>query len=263
MTELPDYFPHGRPHMPGSEELPSAAHVPVPLTSYAWTPSMGWGMTGVTLLSILVFGVASGAVQVPAIPLVARTVLAGVLLCMAYIVPLLVLWVVARRVGVNPFGLVGLRKAPARPVIFLGVAVGVLGRVAALAWGVLLQIFGVELPGEVSDPTQLLPAGALGAAFIVIATVVLAPIAEEAIFRGVLLPSLYDRWGRALAMAMSSVVFAATHVVPITLPPLFVFALMLAWIFIRSRTLWTAVIAHAVFNAIGLAMYFLLIGVRA
>lgn len=258
MTELPDYFPHDRPHVPGSEDLPSSSVVPLPLTGFPWTPMAGWGMTAVVLASILVFGFASAAIQLIDMPLTVRSVVGGVLLMCAYLVPLTVLYAISRRTATGFADLVGLRPGAWRPVIVLGIIVGVLGRFAAALWGILIEIIGVELPGEVGDPMQLLPQGAIGMTFIVLTTVVLAPLAEEAIFRGVLLPSLHDRWGRAAAMSVSSVVFAATHVVPITIPPLFAFALMLSWVFVRSRTLWTAIIAHAVFNGLGLAAYFIL-----
>ena len=79
---------------------------------------------------------------------------------------------------------------------------------------------------------------------------VVAPLAEEIAFRGLLYPWLRDRWGVPAAAAASGLCFAALHGVVILIPALTVIGIVLAVLYQRSGSLWTAVIAHGVFNTV-------------
>ncbi len=83
---------------------------------------------------------------------------------------------------------------------------------------------------------------------------VLAPLAEEALFRGVLLPALMKRMGTGPAVVLSSLLFAAVHVHAPSFLPLFVLAVGLALAYIQSGSLWVPAIMHAVFNGLNLAL---------
>ncbi len=129
----------------------------------------------------------------------------------------------------------------------------VAGRLAAGVWGVMLQYFEVALPGQDIDPSRLFPPGFVGVTMAFLVAVVLAPLTEEIVFRGILLSSLDRRWGSTVAIVGSSALFAAMHVSLYAIPPIFVLALILGWLFVRTRSLTVCIVAHAAFNGIGLA----------
>lgn len=82
-----------------------------------------------------------------------------------------------------------------------------------------------------------------------LAAIVLAPAVEETIFRGIMYPYLKQRIGIAMAVAVSSVLFAAIHVNIMIFIPLVFLGLVLTWLYERTDSLLTPMVTHAVFNA--------------
>jgi ABC-2 type transport system permease protein len=78
--------------------------------------------------------------------------------------------------------------------------------------------------------------------------VVLAPLFEEFIFRGLLFRSLRRVTRLPLAVLGSAAVFAIIHP-PISFLPVFVLGVVAALAFDRTRLLWAPIAAHAVYNA--------------
>jgi membrane protease YdiL (CAAX protease family) len=82
------------------------------------------------------------------------------------------------------------------------------------------------------------------------AMVVVAPIAEELVFRGVILRRWTHKWGFGRAALASSAAFAILHLDP---PGAFLFALVMVHLYTRSGTLLVPMTAHALNNAIVVA----------
>jgi membrane protease YdiL (CAAX protease family) len=83
--------------------------------------------------------------------------------------------------------------------------------------------------------------------------IVLAPVAEEFIFRGMLFPFVKQLGFPKLAWFGVSFLFALIHFNLPTFVPLFVFALALTWLYERTDNLLAPITAHALFNAVNLA----------
>jgi membrane protease YdiL (CAAX protease family) len=79
---------------------------------------------------------------------------------------------------------------------------------------------------------------------------VLAPLFEETLFRGVLLPVVGRQLGGAWAVLVSAAVFAAAHLSLGELVPLFVLALGLGWIRWQTGRLLPCVLMHALWNGL-------------
>jgi membrane protease YdiL (CAAX protease family) len=83
-----------------------------------------------------------------------------------------------------------------------------------------------------------------------VAAVLLAPVVEELLFRGILYPTIkaagFPRW----AWGGTSVLFAAMHVNLMTFLPLLLLSLILTWLYERTRNLLAPITAHVVFNAV-------------
>jgi membrane protease YdiL (CAAX protease family) len=87
---------------------------------------------------------------------------------------------------------------------------------------------------------------------------VLAPLFEETLFRGILLPVLGQRLGGTAAVGISAAVFALAHLSLGELMPLFVLGVGLGLLRWRSGRLASAVIAHALWNGLTFANLLLL-----
>ena len=86
---------------------------------------------------------------------------------------------------------------------------------------------------------------------------IVAPAAEEILFRGILLPLLMKRLGVGPAVILSSVLFALIHFHVPSFFPLFVLAVGLALAYIYTRSLWVPIVMHALFNGMNLAILLL------
>ena len=84
--------------------------------------------------------------------------------------------------------------------------------------------------------------------------VVWGPFAEEVFFRGFLLAAFIAPFGRRNAIIISSAIFALAHVDPGTMMPIFVTGALLSWVYLRTRSLWPSVAAHALQNFLALAV---------
>jgi membrane protease YdiL (CAAX protease family) len=92
----------------------------------------------------------------------------------------------------------------------------------------------------------------------ILTAVVLAPVTEEAMFRGILLKSQAHRSNRAI-MVITALVFSVFHVLgldpsrmleaaAVVLPQLFLVGLVLAWVTLRTGRLGPAIFIHSGFN---------------
>ncbi len=86
-------------------------------------------------------------------------------------------------------------------------------------------------------------------AVAVIYTVVVAPICEELVFRGLMLSTLKDkvpRWASILGIAL---IFGLIHSFPIGFIYAFSLGLLLGWLYYYTGSLLPCIIVHALFNA--------------
>ncbi len=89
-------------------------------------------------------------------------------------------------------------------------------------------------------------------ALIGVEAVVVAPVVEEFLYRGVLLTALLRGVGAIAALVISSAVFALVHLTaePQAVAPLFLLGMALGYVAYRTRSLVAPVIGHALFNAL-------------
>ena len=83
--------------------------------------------------------------------------------------------------------------------------------------------------------------------------VIWVPFAEEVFFRGFLLAALVAPLGPVRAALLSSAVFAVGHLMLSAMIPFFVTGLLLAWLYLRTRSVWPPITAHAAQNLLALA----------
>ena len=85
--------------------------------------------------------------------------------------------------------------------------------------------------------------------------VVLAPVVEEILFRGVLYPAIKQRGYPRCALFGTSLLFAAIHGSLMTLVPLFFLAAVFVWLYERTGTLAAPIAAHSFFNTVNFFIF--------
>ncbi len=78
--------------------------------------------------------------------------------------------------------------------------------------------------------------------------VVLAPVLEELIFRGIILKGLLKRYSPATAIAASSVLFGVVHLNPWQFISALILGIFIGWVYYRTRSISLAIIIHAFNN---------------
>ncbi len=91
-----------------------------------------------------------------------------------------------------------------------------------------------------------------------VTTTLLAPIFEEIIFRGILLPTLSRDFGVISGIIVSAFIFALAHLSLGEMPPLFVLGIGLGITRIVSGSLFSSVIMHSLWNGLTFLNLFLL-----
>ncbi|MGB3051229.1 MAG: CPBP family intramembrane glutamic endopeptidase [Polyangiales bacterium] len=89
---------------------------------------------------------------------------------------------------------------------------------------------------------------------ILIALVIVAPVTEELLFRGWLLPDLKEQYGQAPALVWSSVLFGLVHVEPSAVLYATLGGLVLGAVALRTKSTLASIAMHAGVNALPLLL---------
>jgi membrane protease YdiL (CAAX protease family) len=143
-------------------------------------------------------------------------------------------------------------------------------RSKAVAWGVLaaplvvLGAFGLEyLSGllmkhpEAQQLIQMLQRADLPAAerlYIGFMAVLVAPVAEEALFRGIVYPAIKQSGHPRAAVWVTSLLFAGIHLNWATLAPLAVFSMVMIFLYEKTGSLLAPITTHSLFNCANFVM---------
>lgn len=139
------------------------------------------------------------------------------------------------------------RKRPWVTLVWCVVAA--LGAIIPSVW---LQEHMPELPNIAEDTFDMIMKDRWGYLSIGL----LAPLAEELVFRGAILRSLL-RWTKQpwMAIAISAIFFAVAHLNPAQLPHAFLVGLLLGWMYYRTDSIVPCVVYHWVNNTVAYVMY--------
>jgi hypothetical protein len=137
--------------------------------------------------------------------------------------------------------------------LWLAFAVVVATTIVAVAVEPFLH--GGEDQGLGADDWQPEHAGAFAANVVVL--VLVGPFAEELFFRGLGIRVLM-LYGGLVAILVTGVIFGLVHGLLGALPPLVLFGIGLAWVRLRSASVWPAFIGHAAYNGLGILVLVLL-----
>ncbi len=80
--------------------------------------------------------------------------------------------------------------------------------------------------------------------------VIVAPLTEEFLFRGIILRGLLGRYRPAAAIGLSAMLFALMHLNPWQPISAFTLGVIFGWFYLRTGSIWPGVIGHAINNGI-------------
>jgi membrane protease YdiL (CAAX protease family) len=176
-----------------------------------------------------------------------------VILVSTQVALLIVSWLFVYR----PDALAGLPRFPgpeARAAVRAGLGWGVVAWLVSTAV-ILFSAWLLEQVGIAPEPqTAELAIEVLDPWLVIIAVVIVAPVAEEAFFRGVVFNAWRREAGRRWAFFGSAALFAAIHLSLLSLLPIFVLGLGLAWVYDRTKSLLAPMAMHATVNGISVAL---------
>lgn len=113
------------------------------------------------------------------------------------------------------------------------------------------NITGLLLPGH-ADGAGIDTAA--GFPLLFVSLVVLPPLVEEVVFRGMLLERWSVKWRLGVAIVVQAVVFGVLHVDPVGAG---MFGVVMALMYIRARSLWVPIAMHAANNGTVLLFVYL------
>jgi len=121
-------------------------------------------------------------------------------------------------------------------------------------WVMDLQLAGYQLETQKAVEMMLTAKSPGAVVYFGFFAIVIAPVAEEFIFRGMLYPFVKQLGWPKLAWAGVSLLFAAIHADLAIFLPLFVLALILTWLYERTDCLLAPILVHSLFNATNLVI---------
>lgn len=93
---------------------------------------------------------------------------------------------------------------------------------------------------------------------LLFSAIVIAPIFEEALFRGIGLPLFIRQFGAGAAIVMVSAIFAGFHFHLASFLPLFLLAVSFSLAYVYTGSLIVPTVMHALFNGVNLALVILI-----
>jgi membrane protease YdiL (CAAX protease family) len=193
--------------------------------------------------------VAKWAIQISTAPNLFVLALAGdgVMILAAI---LLARWILGARASQ-----IGLAKGATGGQLLTGILTG-LGLIAVAQ---IVSLIQVALFGQHPEAvTEIIKShhGVLDFLYDFASVCVIAPFAEELLFRGVIFAGLVQRMPLWVAAVLSGIIFGAAHGDPWSFVPLAVTGTGLGLLYYRTRSLWPNILAHGVFNAFALIIVY-------
>lgn len=137
----------------------------------------------------------------------------------------------------------GLVMPRGRQWALLGLAVVAGAALAPIAVEITVRIFRLW-PLDDQGDVLAEPTDAGGWIILAVAQLVVSPIAQEALFRGLILGKLRESVGERYALFVATVLYVAAILQPHVMPMALLLALMTGVFALRSRCLWLPIAAH-------------------
>lgn len=126
--------------------------------------------------------------------------------------------------------------------VFLFFSIGFIGNI-------LIRLIGIPAPQSFAEAVQGVKYPWEFYLLLILGGIV-APIKEEAVFRGLVYPPLRQAYGRGKGIIFTGALFALLHLDLVRFLPLFLGGIVLTWLFERTESLWPSILAHGTWNTL-------------
>ena len=171
------------------------------------------------------------------------TVIELVVSMVVFSVMVIAIFLVARWAEVSPRWM-----ATKQWFVLVWAVIAALGMIIPMTW---LQENMPELPNWIEDQQEML----LGNYWGYLAIGLLAPLAEEIVFRGAILRSLLTTAKPMAAIIISALLFALVHMNPAQMPYAFIAGLLLGWMYWRTGSILPGMAYHWANNSVAYILY--------
>jgi len=115
---------------------------------------------------------------------------------------------------------------------------------------VLALKFILQIEAPSSKIEELIVNNNVSSTILIVVTAVVAPVCEEVYFRGFLYSAFRKNFGVAIGIFLSSLLFALAHMELYSFIPIMFIGWILAYIFEKTKSIFTVIILHSVYNLI-------------
>ncbi|MFA5296676.1 MAG: type II CAAX endopeptidase family protein [Lutibacter sp.] len=116
--------------------------------------------------------------------------------------------------------------------------------------------FGINIPiNSFFNESNINPFTPLTMTFGVL---IIGPILEEMIFRGIILKGLLISYSAKKAIIISAILFGLIHGKPLLILPAIIIGLFFGWIYYKTKSLGTTIVLHSITNLFALSGVFLI-----
>lgn len=171
------------------------------------------------------------------------------------------IWGFALRRSPQPKAALGLVKPKGRVWLKIIAAMGIF----IIATALITALVDVLWAGFDADEEQELglgqPDGLLNFVGMALLLVVVTPLTEEMLFRGLLFGGFKSKWGFVPAALLSGLLFGAVHWQPNVVIATVVLGWLLAWLYHSTGSLWASIALHSLKNAVAFVLLYGVSGV--
>ncbi|MES5895831.1 MULTISPECIES: type II CAAX endopeptidase family protein [Bacillus cereus group] len=220
-----------------------------------------WGWKEILYLFVFVFIIVPVTIESIfykyALNLLGNSLYAGVLMgfIMAVVFTFLVYVFCIKRYNLS-WADIGIRKLSWKGFLW---TIVVLMSLMVMSIGVLIMMeeMGISFENSKTDTIQS-DKSVYSFCIAVIGAAVISPVYEEILYRGVFYTFFRERYGIWGGVLISSIIFTVVHIPTYnTLPVNFLSGVAFAWLYEKTNSLLSAMVAHALFNFIAVLLTFM------
>jgi len=149
-----------------------------------------------------------------------------------------------------PIPQLGFVPATGRRPYLLAIVAWLSALIALLIWAGLTELLGIDLLKIPDPPAELVDYSGIRLAYPLLVVGLFGPFCEEVFFRGFALPAFAKRYGLNGGILISAALFSVFHFSIGSFVPIFIFGIVLAWLYIRTGSIYPSIIAHSTQNVV-------------
>lgn len=117
---------------------------------------------------------------------------------------------------------------------------------------IFLPFINLEEAQGIFQPNMTLIAQIL----LIFYAVIIGPLLEEVVFRGIILPAVSNRWNFVVGVVLSTIIWSLLHFQLNVIIFTSIFGIVLSYIYLKSQSLWPSYLTHVLKNLIAvIAIY--------